>query len=753
MRTSSGETNLPRHCPHSVTLALIVVLPFFAAEAPAQIQHHMIWGTVYNVFHEEYPTDQEFFQQVDKDIAAIRDANLDQIMIFPMSQWDPGKQELRWTRTDYLIRKIEEADLHFVPILLKEEQCSYYFPPWKFKDIDGLWDAYNLNNGEKNNRDNVDFADPRVYPLLESYIKAVATRYGKSPALSFYNLWNEPHYHATSDRTVEAFRKWLREKYGTIERLNTVWGDAYHAWDEVSPFLTDNWHSSMPQIDWALFRNELDGSLLGRLRSTLRMYDTVHPVNANPVGTPWADFSKFGWYATDNWVFTEFNDINGVSYYPDGWERTHNLLPCPAWLQNLALNTIRCASGAKNYILTEMYTFAQNGFALNGYLDKKAMNALVWTAFSNDCKGIIFWKWEPFRRGRQSLGRGLTTLEGELAPRGEAVKEIGRVLKEHGDILFQARLDTPRVAILMDMVGLLKTLEQTVEPLTTNFMYESNAGLFKALYEENIPVDLVRTDRGVTLDQLERYRILFLPFQVVVRRGVAEMLKEYVRRGGRLVADARSATIDEFDVAYRRSPGAGLDEVFGARRKDWDGKNGFFPVRMNSLSDTSTYVVEGRFFRDDLVPTEDVEVSGRFVDDGAPAVIIHPYGEGRAILSAIPLGGSCYGNRDTLACRAIVDLVHDAGVWPEATFEIQGQGGLDLKVHSARDTKVVYLLNHDSFDKSGTITLRTGKAVPVKIVDILSNASLLFAHDRGTTTFHVDVPADGVLVLEVREKP
>jgi len=36
----------------------------------------------------------------------------------------------------------------------------------------------------------------------------------------------------------------------------------------------------------------------------------------------------------------------------------------------------------------------------------------------------------------------------------------------------------------MDMVGLLKTLEQTNEPATTKFMYESNAGLFKALSEE-----------------------------------------------------------------------------------------------------------------------------------------------------------------------------------------------------------------------------------------------------------------------------
>ena len=62
----------------------------------AQITNKIIWGTVYNIFHEEYLTDKEFSLQVDKDVAAMKEANLDHIMIFPMSQWDPEKKELKW---------------------------------------------------------------------------------------------------------------------------------------------------------------------------------------------------------------------------------------------------------------------------------------------------------------------------------------------------------------------------------------------------------------------------------------------------------------------------------------------------------------------------------------------------------------------------------------------------------------------------------------------------------------------------------
>ena len=175
-------------------------------------------------------------------------------------------------------------------------------------------------------------------------------RYGKSPALSFYNIWNEPHYNSDADHVVTKFREWLNNKYGTLDKLRRSWGEDYTDWRQATPFLNDNWNSSMPQIDWMLFKNEFDGVLLDKLIRTLRKYDTIHPVNANPVGTSWSSFHDPGGYNTDNWIIGDHNDLNGISYYPDGWEREHNLEPCPYWLHNLTFNTIRCSSGNKNYI-------------------------------------------------------------------------------------------------------------------------------------------------------------------------------------------------------------------------------------------------------------------------------------------------------------------------------------------------------------------------------------------------------------------
>jgi len=718
-----------------------------ATISSAQMPTAIFAGTVYNIFHEEFITDEEFFKQVDRDIGLMKESNITHVMIFPMSQWDADTKQLLWTRTDYLVKKIEDAQMKFVPLMLKEEQCSHYFPIWKFKEIPGLWEEYNLNNGNKNNRENVDFADPRVYPLVEEYFQAIVERYGKSPALSFYNIWNEPHYNSTAGHVIERFRKWLQVKYKTLSSLRHAWGKEYSEWDQVSPFLNDNWNSSMPQIDWTMFRNELNGALLRQLVQTLRKYDTLHPVNANPVGTPWANFNNYGGYNIDSWPISDNDDIDGISYYPDGWEREHDLQSCPFWIHNLTFNTIRSASGKKNYILTELYTNAQNGLALNGYLEGNFVEDLTWTTLANDCKGVIYWKWLPFMRGRQSLGRGLTFVDGDLAPRGIAVKNIGSVLKKYGELLYQAHLNKAQVAVLVDMVGLLKTLEQTTEPSTNKFMFESNAGLFKAFYEKNITVDIVRMDRGLNLQTLKQYKIIYLPFQIVMRREFAEALKTYVRQGGWVVADARTASLDELDFAYQTSPGAGLDELFGAVRPDWIGEKKDFKVRMNKTNGQPALEFEGKYFRDQLQLTGKTKVLGSFMDNGEPAVIQNEFGKGMAVLSTVPLGASYYGKPDNPVNRLILNFAKASGVTPDAAFISKEKVFLDIKVHSVGSSLVLYVINSENHPAAGTIEVSMDGKKIKSVKDIITEKEIPFGQKEGKLSIPVEVREHQVIVL------
>lgn len=708
----------------------------------------VIVGTVYNIFHDEFETDQEFYTQIDQDFSNMKAANISHVLIFPMSQWNPDTKQLLWERTDYVIKKIENLSMKFVPLMLKEEQNSHYFPIWKFQEIQGVWNKHHDTNGNKNTRQNVDFANPNIYPEVESYFKAVIERYGSSPALSFYNIWNEPHYRSTAPHVIKRYRLWLKEKYKNLPNIRRAWGEEYTSWEQITPFLNDNWDSSMPQIDWVMFQNELNGILLSELISTLRKYDTTHPVNANPVSTPLANFSDYGFYNTDNWPIAAHGDFHGISYYPDIWERSHNLTPHPFWLHNLAFNAVRNAAGEKNYILTELFTNTQNGLALNGYQSKSDITLLAWTALANNAKGMIYWKWLPFMRGRQSLGRGLTQVNGDLAPRGEAVKDLANIIKQHGDMLYKAKLAPAKAAVLLDMVGIVKTLEQSTEEATKKYAFESNAGIFKALFEANIELDILRADRGITAQDLSRYKIIYLSFQVVIRENISAQLKVFVENGGTLVADARTATLNEIDIAYRESPGAGLDKVFGAKRLDWLGKKGWFKVNMHKSSSIKGF--DGQFFKEKWHVYPETEILASFADDDTPAFIKNRYGKGAAFLSATPLGASYYNDPKNPVGALITHLALEAGATPYASFSSKKDHTLNLKMHTYKNDQLLYVINDENVKKSGRIKINTDKIEINSITNIINGNRVEFSQKKNLITVDTTINNNEIMVLLIQ---
>lgn len=712
------------------------------ADTKVKVFPTMVIGTVYNYFEEEYPTDEDFFKQVDYDVALMKTCNINYVMINPMFQWDVDKKVRKWERTDYLIKKLEEAGMKWIPEMFGQ-QTSDYFPAWKFRE----------EGSERGmGRQDADFANPKTYPLVDEYFKEVIQRYGKSPALGFYNVWNEPHYNSSAPYIADRFREWVKNKYKTLPALRRSWALEISSWDDVSPNLREDWKTSMPQIDLTTFKAELNSVLIGELIQTLRKYDPdpTHLISANPVGTALTMMGEFGGYILDNWAVADKNDVHGISYYPDIWERGNNLLPCPYWFQNLTFNTIRCEAGKKDYILTELFTYTQNGLALNGYLTKDQIKLIAWTAFANDAKGMDWWQWRPFNRGTQSLGRGVTQVNGELASRGEAIKEIGAVMKQYGDVLHNAHIKKPQAAILVDYIGLIKSLTQTTEKATTKFMYESNAGLFKALYEGGINADILRMDRPLDLQTLQSYKIVYLPFQIVMRTDVADILKKYVEAGGCVVADARTATIDELDFAYKVSPGAGLDQVFGAERLDWVGQKDYYQVSMNKSGNNAAFEFGGRYFKEKLRLHDNAKVMGTFRNTNEPAVIENRYGKGRAVLSAVPLGAGYFDESGSHVNKLLLNLAREAGVTPDARFNSPDGSFVNLKVHTLNNMTVVYLVNDEEKAKSGTLEVPIGKMAVKQVKNILSGNNCPFEQKNETISIPIKAGKNEVMVFFIQ---
>lgn len=718
----------------SLTIFLLMSLASLRSIAQVQIPETMVYGTVYNIFHDEYPTDESFYKAVDKDIQNIQNANFNLVMPFPFGQWNKDTKQQDWTRTDYLVNKIEQNNLMLMPMMLKSQHRAY-LPAWKWQEIP---------NGKS--AGGVKFMDKEVKNVIEDYFKSVASRYGQRHSLVGYNLWNEAHYESIDEITIPKFREWLKNKYGSLEQLNRVWAEDFSSWDQISSS-SGNWESSMPKIDWELFRYQNNGDIANWCYQTMRKYDQKHFCAVNTVGTVMTNRNIDQWNL-DGRQIAPHTDIFGISFYPDKYMDMYKK-PMPYWEYNCVYDVTRCDAGDRPWYLVEAQTNQQNGMGLFQFMSYNDIHLLSWMAFADNCKGIVFWKWQPFYRGQQAFGRGLTQFDGKLAPRGEAARDVGAVLKKYGKLLYAAQAKKAEVGILYDIVGMQKSVEalghSDSKDGTDYFMLKSFEGTYKALFDKNLPVDILRSDMPLSEEQLKNYKIIYMPYQLAIRKNVADLLRTYVKNGGWLIADSRTAIMDQYDFGFENNPGFGLDTLFAARRLDIYAADSAFTVKVidpkyYTKSMTKNYSFQGIYFKEKLEVLPGGKVIAHFSPDLDPAMITHNYGKGLALLSAVPLGGSYFSGLQN-AGELISDMALKAGAKPTALVVSSGNNGIMAKIHeNGKNEKLVYLSNLSSKLFDGKVKIQDVNRNYETATEITEDRKIEFHAEKNEVTVDVRIP-------------
>jgi beta-galactosidase len=218
----------------------------------------------------------------------------------------------------------------------------------------------------------------------------------------------------------------------------------------------------------------------------------------------------------------------------------------------------------------------------------------------------------------------------------------------------------------------------------------------------------------------------------------AEILKQYVANGGWLIADAKSAIMDEHDFGYDVNPGAGLDKVFGATREDFINYNGNFDIEMINneyIADVKNY--KGAFYKDFLTVYKGAKVLASFKDDSSPALVVNKYGKGLAVLSAVPLGGS-YIHELGGNANIITSLAKKAN----AGFDIKVADNkkVVVKLHRVNDGLLVYVINAGDKDFKGSISFENILSEKLNsAINIIDDSDVKVDSDTNTVKFNIEL--------------
>jgi beta-galactosidase len=521
-------------------------------------------------------------------------------------------------------------------------------------------------------------SSPDVRRLSVELAGRLAERYGANPAIVAWHVGNEYGGSCYCDACAEAFRGWLRERYGTLERLNDAWNTrfwshVFTSFDEVVPptALSEHWrgpdHTAFQGITLD-YRRFMSDALLGGFvaeKAAIREHVADVPVTTNFMGL---------YQPIDYHRWAPHLDLATWDNYPpaDTPLRT-------AARMALTHDAMRGLRGGAPFWVMEQTPSVTASRDVNPVKRPGVLALWTWQSVAHGADGTLYFQMRQSRGACEKYHGAVLDHSGRTDTRVfREVAALGADLQRLGDATLGAR--TPaKVALLLDWDSWW-ALELSDGP-NRNVRYLEVLGAYhRALWSANASIDVV----PVTAP-LDGYDVVVAPALHLLKGDLAERLDAFVRRGGSFVTSFLAGRVDEDDNAFL---GAGaLDGLLGLRVEETDAQppEVVNPVTLELDGEATTH--DARHVFEVLVPDGDTEVVGRYTADfyaGSAAVTRARRGSGDAWYVATALD-------DAGVARVVTRVLdrHDL-LGPHADVE-----GLEIATRvSPSGERTRFVLNH-----------------------------------------------------------
>ncbi|MGW4433115.1 beta-galactosidase [Streptomyces tendae] len=492
--------------------------------------------------------------------------------------------------------------------------------------------------------------------------EALAARYASHPALTLWHINNEYCTYDHGDEAATRFRRWLQDRYGTLDALNTAWGTAfwsqgYGDWAEVAPPRHAHYLRNPSQVlDFRRFTSDMLLECYTAERDIVRRHTPHIPVTTN--------FMPL-WSGQDAWRWAEEEDVVSVDLYPDPRD--------PFGAQEGALVQDLTRSQARGpWMLMEQAAGAVNWRGVN-HPKPRGLNRL-WSlqAVARGADAVCYFQWRQSRQGAEKFHSGMVGHAGEHGRTHQEVVQLGADLARLGPHVAGGTVGAD-IAILHDWHAWWAA-DQEARPSTRVDHADVLRAWHRALWRGGLTTDFAHPE-----DDLTPYQVVVVPQLYALTDAAVDNLLAHVRGGGTLVCGFLTGVADMDDRIRPGGMDARLRELFGIRTlHEW------WPLDADESADCDGF--RGTLWSEEIEPdgtaSETIPYKGGELD-GLPAVLR----KGSAwYLSTLPEPDAL---RDLLARVAA-----DAGARPvldalPADVEAVRRGDLLFLLHHGRDPVTV----------------------------------------------------------------
>jgi beta-galactosidase len=460
------------------------------------------------------------------DAVRMKALGIEQVRIaeFAWSRMEPSPGEYDWGWLDRAIDTLAAQGLKVV-------MCTPTATPPKWL-IDRHPDILPVGADGRvrgfGSRRHYDFSSPTYFEASKAICEAVASRYGKHPAVAYWQTDNEYGCHQTvvsySPAAVARFREWLKARYGSIEALNEAWGTVfwsmeYRSFDEIdAPIGTVTEAHPSHRLDYRRFASDELKRYNHMQVEIIRRHSPGRPIAHNFMQL----FTEF-----DHYKVAEDLDVASWDSYPLGaleeqWYepeiKARYLRTGHPDFASFNHDLYRGMSKLPFWVM-EQQPGPVNWAKFNPAPLPGMVRLWSWEAFAHGAGCVSYFRWRQAPFAQEQMHAGLNTPDNRLDIGGSEAERVAQEIRAVAEAKADAdgKVTTP-VALVFDYDA--KWLFE-VQPQGADFHYPRFAvEYYSALRALGFDVDIVSTHAP-----LDGYKLIVVPPLPVVPDDLVQQLE------------------------------------------------------------------------------------------------------------------------------------------------------------------------------------------------------------------------------------
>lgn len=523
----------------------------------------------------------------------------------------------------------------------------------------------------------------------------LAERYANNPAVILWHISNEYGGECHCELCQEEFRKWLKEKYKTLDNLNkkwwtTFWSHTFTSWDQIespSPIGENQVHAL--NLDWKRFVTDRTIDFMKHEINTVKKYNPSIPATTN---------FMYYYEGLNYFKFKDYVDVVSYDSYPE-WHSENNVES--AYKVAAYFDIMRSIKG-KPFMLMES-TPSMTNWQRVSKLKKPGMHKLASIqAVAHGSNTVQYFQWRKSRGSSEKLhgavvdhyGKEDTRVFNDVAEVGITLEKINKIISSNVEA---------KVAIVFDWENMW-ALKDSQGPRNIGLNYvDIVTEYYKVFWELGINVDFVDMECNI-----DKYDLVIAPILYMTRSEYQDKIRAFVEKGGNFVMTYFSSIVNDTDLCYLGGFPGELMDVFGLRSEEVDALYDYEANEIRVEKDNKIYKCTHIC---DLIHANEAEILAEYNSDfykGRPALTKNYYGNGKAYYIASRMDEEF--NKDFFN-----RLINDIGIKRNLDIELP----LGVTISKREDDLNEYLFIQNYSDEKREINLEE-----YKLNDIINNKAV-----------------------------